>query len=87
MLEENKEFFDKFKVLHDKYKLDQEQYQEEYNREGEKALEIIRRYEQSLVSKSTTSQYAKFSNNLSDKFWDAVRNYFPVIDFVGTQIM
>lgn len=85
MLEENKEFFDKFKKLHDNYKNDQETYQEEYNKEGKQALEIIRHYEQSLVAKSTTSQYAKFSNNLSDKYWGAIRNYFPMIDFVGTE--
>lgn len=85
MLEENKEFFDRFKILHDKYKKDQEVYQTEYNTEGEKALEVIRHYEQSLLSKSTTSQYAKFSGNLSDKFMEAVRGYFPMIDFVGVE--
>lgn len=83
MLEENKDFFDSFKVLHDKYKEDNDTYQAEYNTEGEKALEIIRRYEQSLLSKSATSQFAKYSNNLSDKFWEAVRGYFPMIDFIG----
>lgn len=87
MLEENKSFFDAFKVLHDNYKQDSSKYQQEFNKEGEKALEIIRRYEQSLLSKSTTSQYAKFSNNLSNKFWESVRGYFPKIDFVGTKII
>lgn len=86
MLEEHKEFFDNFKKLHDNYKNDDVTYQDEYNKEGEKALELIRRYEQSLVAKSTTSQYAKFSGNLSDKYWETVRNYFPMIDFVGVQI-
>lgn len=86
MLEENKDFFDSFKVLHDKYKDDQDAYQAQYNVEGEKALEIIRRYEQSVVAKSTTSQYAKFSHNLSDKYWEAVRGYFPMIDFIGVEV-
>ncbi|MGE5042325.1 MAG: hypothetical protein ACM3IJ_05495 [Candidatus Levyibacteriota bacterium] len=83
MLEENKDFFETFKALHDRYKLEPEKYQSEYNTEGEKALEIIRRYEQSLLAKSSTSQFAKFSNNLSDKFWGSVRGYFPKIDFIG----
>lgn len=87
MLEEHKEFFDKFKVLHDTYKENQEDNQEAYNKEGGRALEIIRHYEQSLLSKSTTSQYAKFSGNLSDKFMDAVRGYFPMIDFIGAQVV
>lgn len=86
MLDENKDFFDTFKILHDKYKDDQEKYQPEYNIQGEKALGIIRHYEQSLLSKSTTSQYAKFSGNLSDKFMEAVRGYFPMIDFVGVEV-
>ena len=83
MLDENKDFFDTFKVLHDKYKESPEEHQAEFNIQGAKALEIIRLYESSLLSKSTTSQYAKFSNNLSDKFWEAIRNYFPKIDFIG----
>lgn len=86
MLEENKDFFDTFKILHDKYKDNQEEYQDEFNMQGEKALEIIRRYEQGLVAKSTTSQYAKFSGNLSDKYMEAVRGYFPMIDFVGVEV-
>lgn len=86
MLEENKDFFDSFKILHDLYKNDQETYQAEYNKEGVKAQEIIRRYEQSLLSKSTTSQFAKYSNNLSDKYWEAVRGYFPMIDFIGVEV-
>lgn len=86
MLEENKDFFDSFKILHDKYREDQETYQAEFNTRGEKAMEIIRHYEQSLLSKSTTSQYAKFSGNLSDKFMEAVRGYFPMIDFVGVEV-
>lgn len=83
MLDENKEFFDNFKALHDKYREKPEDYQAEFNTMGVKALELIRQYESSLLSKSTTSQFAKFSNNLSDKFWEAVRNYLPKIDFVG----
>lgn len=86
MLEEHKDFFVSFKTLHDQYLSEPEKFQEEFNREGERALEIIRSYEQSLLSKSTTSQFARFSNNLSNKFWESVRHYFPKIDFVGVSI-
>ncbi|MFI5265548.1 MAG: hypothetical protein ACHQT7_02270 [Candidatus Levyibacteriota bacterium] len=86
MLEENKDFFDTFKTLHDKYKENQETYQAEFNTQGEKALEIIRHYQEALLSKSTTSQHAKFSGNLSDKFMETVRGHFPMIDFVGAKI-
>lgn len=86
MLEENKEAFLEFQDVHDRYKEDQEAYQAEFNKKGEKVLEIIRNYEGSLVAKSTSSQFAKFSNNLSDKFWTAVRGRYPMIDFIGVQM-
>lgn len=86
MIEEHKDTFSEFQIIHDRYKENQEKYQIEFNKQGEKILEIIRSYETSLVAKSTTSQYAKFSNNLSDKFWTAVRLRFPMIDFVGVTV-
>ena len=86
MLEENKDFFDKFKILHDKYMENEQKYQVEFDTQGKKAFEIIRRYQESLLSKSASSQYARFSGNLSDKFMEAVRGYFPLIDFVGAKI-
>lgn len=87
MLEENPEIFAEFQIIHDNYKENQEKYQDEFNKKGEKVLEIIRNYESSLVAKSTSSQFAKFSNNLSDKFWTAIRGKFPMIDFVGAQVI
>lgn len=86
MLEENKAVFDEFKILHDKYAEDSETHQKEFNEKGAKIMEIIRVYEGSLVAKSTSSQYAKFSGNLSDKFMTAVRGRFPKIDFIGISI-
>lgn len=83
MLEENKDAFEEFKIIHDAYSNDQEKYQEEFNKKGAKIMDIIRNYESSLVAKSTSSQFAKFSNNLSDKFWTTVRGKFPMIDFIG----
>lgn len=83
MLEENTELFAAFKHIHDKYVENPEVFQEEFSAKGEEILEIIRSYEKSLCLKSTTSMYSKFAINLSEKFWDAVRGYFPKIDFVG----
>jgi len=48
-------------------------------------MEIIRRYEKMLCNNSDSSGYSKFSSKLADKFWEAVRNQFPKIDFVGLQ--
>ena len=85
MLEENSELFAEFKLLHDKYAINPEEFQSELNNKGEKILEIIRTYEKNLCLKSTSSQYGKFASNLSEKFWDAVRGHFSKIDFIGVQ--
>lgn len=86
MIEQNPEIFAEFQIIHDNYKKNQEKYQDEFNKKGEKVLELIRSYESSLVAKSTSSQFAKFSNNLSDKFWTTIRGKFPMIDFIGVQM-
>lgn len=83
MLEYNKEVFDAFRELHDKYVSDPKTYQEEFNTEGEKVLRIIRRYENILCGKSESGKYGKFSTTLSEKYWEAIRRLFPKIDAVG----
>lgn len=83
MLENNQELFDNFKRIHALYEQDAEKYQKEFNEEGEKVVAIVRRYENMLCNHSEGGKYGKFSSNLSDKFWETVRKYFPKIDFVG----
>lgn len=85
MLEYNHDLFSSFKVLHDRYVEDPESVKEEFNREGEKVLQIIRKYENILCGKSESGKYGKFSTSLSEKFWNEVRVHFPKIDFVGTK--
>lgn len=85
MLEENKELFTSFKEIHDRYAQDPDNWQNKFNTEGAKIVEIIRTYEKQLCAKSNSGQYSKFSSNLADKFWAEVRLYFPKIDFVGVE--
>ncbi len=85
MVEQNKEQFTAFKQLHDKYAEDPITWQKEFNEEGPTILEIIRRYENMLCSKSESSSYGKFSSTLSDKFWTEIRVHFPKIDFIGME--
>ena len=85
MIEANKELFDKFREIHEKYAQDESANQEEFNRQGEKILEVIRKYELLLTSKSEGGQYGKFSSGLADKFMEQVRSVFPRIDFVGVK--
>lgn len=86
MVKENKELFHKFKEVHDKYEKDEEKYQEEFNNIGEKVFEIIRDYELRLTSRAESGQYAKYSSNLAEKFWERIRKDYPQIDFVGTTV-
>lgn len=51
MLEYNKDLFDSFRNLQEKYSEDPKTYQSEFNSEGEKVLRVIRRYENILCGK------------------------------------
>ena len=83
MMEENQKLFSEFKSVHDDYTQDSKKWQGKFNEEGEKVVAVIREWERRLCSYSEQGQYSKFSSSLADKFWGAVRNYFPKIDFVG----
>jgi hypothetical protein len=74
MLEENQELVNHFKSL--------QKDSVEFHAEGNKVMRVIRRYEDELCSKSEGGKYGVFSQNLSEKFWEEVRGYFPEIDSV-----
>ena len=86
MIDANRELFDAFARIHDKYEMDDTAWQNEFNIHGKKVVEVIHEWEQRLCQKQSGGQYGKFSKNLSDKFWDVVRKDFPKIDFVGITI-
>lgn len=83
MMENHKDLFDAFKVVHDQYMKDAKVYQSELNELGEDVLRIIRRYENMLCSQSEGGKYGKFSSKTADKFWEYIRGAFPKIDAVG----
>lgn len=83
MLDENRQVFDEFKKIHDQYSLSSNGLQNEFNRQGEKVLEIIREYENRLCSNTERGMYNKFSAGLAQKFQDEVRRRFPMIDHIG----
>lgn len=85
MLKENEKALSDFKLLHDKYEADPKTHQDEYNKEGEKFLEIIQKYENMLTSHTENAGYGKYASNLSDKFRSAVKQLFPKLDFIGIQ--
>lgn len=83
MIEENKNFFNKFTLLHAKYEVDEEKYQEEFNTEGERVMKIFNEWENKLCAHSEKSGYANYTGGLAEKFQAELRAYFPMIDHVG----
>ena len=83
MLEKHRELFKSFEEIHAQYALDPEMWQAQFNQEGENVLELIRDYEDRLCSRSQGSGYATFTPKLAEKFREAVRDHFPMIDRVG----
>lgn len=85
MLEYNHDLFVGFKKIHDQFVEDPSSVKEDFNLEGEKVLRVIRRYENQLCNKSESGKYGKYSENLSEKFWEEVRIHLPQIGKVGMQ--
>ncbi|MFC1625936.1 hypothetical protein ACFL1Q_02760 [Patescibacteria group bacterium] len=83
MLKENKEVFDNFRKLHADYSLDEDKYQEEFNKQGEKILALIHEWENKLCKQSEKAGYANFTTKLAEKFQSEVKKEYPLIDHVG----
>lgn len=83
MMENHKDLFAAFRIVHDEYVKDAKTYQQELNTLGEDVLRIVRRYENMLCSQSEGGKYGKFSSKTADKFWEYIRGAFPKIDAVG----
>lgn len=83
MVEENKAAFDKFTQKHFEYSTNEEKFQEEFNKEGEKILAIIHEWEDKLCKQSEKAGYSNYTGGLSEKFQAEVRSHFPLIDHVG----
>lgn len=83
MVSENKEAFDRFTQKHFEYSTDQNKYQEEFNKEGESILVIIKEWEDKLCSQSEKAGFASYTGNLAEKFQDEVKSHFPLIDHIG----
>ncbi len=83
MIANNKALFDEFKQIHDRYGLEGEKLQKEFNEIGAKVQNTIRQWEDKLCGRSEGSGYASFTGGLAQKFQDEVRKAFPFIDHVG----
>lgn len=85
MIANNKELFDSFKEVHDRYIENEDEWKSMFNEVGKTVVSVIRDYELRLCSRSEGGMYSKYANNLADKFWDEIRKAYPRIDFVGVK--
>lgn len=78
--------FDEFQILHDKYEADPKKWQEEYNREGGKIMDIVRHYEDILCGHMENTHNATYSARLAEKFRNEIKRYLPKLDMIGVTI-
>lgn len=83
MFSVHKEMFDSFEEIHAKYAKDPIKWQSAFNEKGMEVMQVIRRWENSLCSKSESGKYGKFSSSLAEKFHEEIKKHFPLIDKVG----
>lgn len=78
--------FDAFQELHDKYEENPQKWQDEFNIEGAKIMEIIRGYENRLCGHMENTANATYSANLAEKFRNEIKRYLPKLDMIGVKI-
>ena len=83
MIEANKELFEKFSKLENKYSQDQDTHQEEFNKLGEKVILVAKEWESKLCRQSEKAGYSSYTTALAEKFQNEIKKHFPLIDHVG----
>lgn len=83
MIDGNKDAFEEFKRLHDNYALDEEKWQGEFNKEGEKIMKIVHEWENRLCMQSEKAGYGNYTGGLAEKFKEELKKTFPMVDYIG----
>lgn len=86
MQEANQEAFEEFRKIHDLFAADRVRYQNDFNLQGQKIMEIIQDWEKRLCSRMEGGKNSVYSANLSEKFRNEVRSEFPKIDLIGVRL-
>jgi sugar-specific transcriptional regulator TrmB len=86
MVEKHEKEFDSFQELHDKYEKNPQKWQSDFNKEGEKIMEIVREYENRLCGHMENTNNATYSANLAEKFHNEIKRYLPKLDMIGVVI-
>lgn len=83
MLKSDEALFQEFREIHTKYSSDQDKFQEEFNRVGEKVLKVVRQWEDKLCRQSEVAGFGSYTTGLAEKFQEEVKKFFPLIDHIG----
>lgn len=83
MLGENKQAFDEFRQIHADYGMDEDKYQDEFNKKGAEILKIVIEWENKLCAHSEKAGYANYTGGLSEKFRQELKLAFPLVEHIG----
>lgn len=86
MIDENRVLFDKFAKVIEGLKPEQLSTATEFHQVGQEVLDVVRDFDRRLCAAMGRGLYSVYSEKLSQKFWDLVRQDFPQIDLVGVKI-
>lgn len=86
MSSENKDLFAQFKKIHDAYSRDKFANQQAFNQHGAQVRRIMELWDSKLCGRMEGGLNATYSARLSEKFWQEIKQEFPLIDFVGVTI-
>ena len=84
-IKKNKDLFDSFDDIYEKYDGNPKKWENDFKKLGGEVLIELKKTEDKLCQQSEKSSYAKFSQQLADKFWEEVRKHYPKIDEVGSE--
>lgn len=80
LIEKEKDLFENFKKAHFDY--EQGKNADQFHKIGSEVVKKLKQTEDKLCLQTETGQYNKYSNQLSEKFWEEVRRLYPKIDEV-----
>jgi hypothetical protein len=86
MVAENRQLFDEFLKVNDAFKSDSVAHADEFHLVGQKVVDKVRDFDRRLCSAMGRGVFSTYSQKLSEKFWDLVRQDFDQIDMVGVKV-
>jgi len=85
MIKDNKDLFDRFRIVHDNFEQNETAHQEEFNDLGREVMSVVRKYEDILCRRSEETGHGGYTAALAEKFQNEVRKHFSKIDSIGVK--